>query len=350
MHLLLVVALLRVLRWSRAARRTRPEPLPPPPEGSTTVTTRDGVLLHAQVGGIASDTTVVLAHGFLARSVEFDLQWQALGRVARLVRYDHRHHGRSEVRADEVTVEQLADDLADVVAALAPTGRVVLVGHSMGGMAVLSLAVRHPSVVDRVCGVALLATGAGHYLDGHRVEDAFRWGARRHLLAPALWVLRRLAPLAERARVRHSPVMRRATRALVFGTTDVDPASLSQVQSLLEEPPLTVLSAFHGSLLRNDVRDGLAPLAGRPVLVLTGTEDRLVRPEHSRRMAADLREAGADVELVEVDGAGHAVNQTRPSEVNAALLRLLERAAQSPETSRRAVSNIATSSSSICSG
>jgi pimeloyl-ACP methyl ester carboxylesterase len=61
-------------------------------------------------------------------------------------------------------------------------------------------------------------------------------------------------------------------------------------------------------------------LRGLPVLVLTGSDDRITRPEHSRRMAEDV---GASAELVIVPGAGHVVNQTRPVETNAALDRLL---------------------------
>jgi pimeloyl-ACP methyl ester carboxylesterase len=57
--------------------------------------------------------------------------------------------------------------------------------------------------------------------------------------------------------------------------------------------------------------------------VLTGGDDRLIAPEHSRRLAADL---GPGTELVVVPGAGHVVNQTRPDETNAALDRLLTRA------------------------
>ena len=64
-----------------------------------------------------------------------------------------------------------------------------------------------------------------------------------------------------------------------------------------------------------------------PVLVLTGSDDRLTRPEHSRRMARDI---GSSAELVVVRGAGHVVNQSRPVETNAALDRLLNRVRSAP--------------------
>ncbi|MCW2501010.1 MAG: hypothetical protein JWN87_2686 [Frankiales bacterium] len=321
-------ALLLGLAWTanqvRWARHTRPEPLPPPPAGSHTLTTADGTRLHAQVGGRAdATTTVVLIHGFLARTLEFDMQWNSLGDRARLIRYDHRNHGRSDHTGDPITVETLAGDLAAVITELAPSGKVVLVGHSMGGMTTLGLAAFHPDLfAERVAGVALLATGAGHFIEGHRWENLFRWASRRHLLAAHLLGIRLVAPVLEQLRPRRTHVMRRATRKVIFGSDDVDPATLTMTQALLEEPPLATLASLHGSLLRNDALEALAMLRTVPVAVITGGEDKLTRPEHSARMAADI---GPTAELVTIPGAGHVLNQTRPVEVNAALHRLLDR-------------------------
>jgi pimeloyl-ACP methyl ester carboxylesterase len=285
---------------------------------------RDGTELHAQVGGRAdADTTVVMVHGFLARTLEFDMQWNSLGDRVRTVRYDHRNHGRSQRASAALTVEVLADDLAEVICQLAPRGDVVLVGHSMGGMTVLTLAARHTALfAERVRGVALLATGAGHFISGHRWENAFRWVSRQGLLGPPLLALRLAAPALEHLRPRRTHLLRWATKQVVFGREDVDPATLTMTQELLEEPSLGTLASLQGSLLRNDARHGLSALKGMPVLVITGSDDRLTRPEHSVRMAQEL---GPQAELVMVSGAGHVLNQTRPVEVNAALHRLLDR-------------------------
>jgi pimeloyl-ACP methyl ester carboxylesterase len=316
-----VLGLLNLLRW---AHRTRPDPLPPAPTGSETVTATDGTPLHVQVGGLAaSDVTMVFVHGFLARTIEFDAQWQYFSGKARLVRYDHREHGRSGGRARVIDIETLADDLACVLRACVPDGAVLLVGHSMGGMTSLALAKGHPDLVrKRVRGIALLATGAGHYIAGHRWENLFRWLSRHRLLAPQLGTLRLLAPALERVRPRRTHRMRAATRHLLFGRTDADPATVAMTQELLEGPPLSTLASLQGALLRHDVVDVLPRWAQVPALVLTGSDDLLTRPEHSTRMAADL---GPGAEHVVVPGAGHVVNQTRPVETNAALDRLLTR-------------------------
>ncbi|MCU1592894.1 MAG: Alpha/beta hydrolase [Frankiales bacterium] len=318
---LVTLGVLNQVRW---AHRTRPEQLPEPPSGSTCVTASDGAVLHAEVGGQSdAATTVVFLHGFLARSSEFDMQWSDVSRRARTVRYDHRQHGRSARSGNAVEIERLAWDAADVIAQLVPEGDIVLVGHSMGGMTILALAERCPELfTSRVRGVALLATGAGHCIEGHPWENLFRRVSRRGLLAPGLLGLRLVAPALEQARPRRTHTMRWVTRKLLFGTADVDPAVLTMTQSLLEEPPLSTIASLQGSLLRHEAREGLAAIRHLPVQVVTGSADRLTRPEHSVAMASAL---GENAELVVLPGVGHVLNQTRPTEVSAALHRLLDR-------------------------
>src|SRR3954466_13257909 len=95
-----------------AGRRRRPDrgPMPrvpgpvpvlpsldePPPPGSRTVRTDDGVDLHVEGDGRGhAALTVVLSHGFTARLAEWELQREALRGRARLVLWDQRGHGRS---------------------------------------------------------------------------------------------------------------------------------------------------------------------------------------------------------------------------------------------------------------
>ena len=79
-----------------------------------------------------------------------------------MVFYDQRGHGQSaEASPDTYTVEQLGKDLETVLAVMAPTGPVVLVGHSMGGMTVLSHARQFPQrYPTRIVGVALISSAA----------------------------------------------------------------------------------------------------------------------------------------------------------------------------------------------
>src|SRR5205085_1418749 len=126
-----------------------------------TVAGADGVALDVTVEG-AGAVTVVLVHGWTLDSRAWGPVAAALAPSARVVRYDHRGHGRSAaVDPATMTIDQLADDLAVVIAAVAPDGPLVLAGHSMGGMTLMALADRHPGVLARVRGVALVATASG---------------------------------------------------------------------------------------------------------------------------------------------------------------------------------------------
>ncbi|MCA1720902.1 MAG: alpha/beta hydrolase [Actinobacteria bacterium] len=214
--LALLVALLGALAaWARRSRTQPPMPGIEPDERRT-VPADDGTTLNIELGGRGdAPLTVVFSHGFLARSGEFDPQWESLLGRARLVRYDHRGHGRSGPSRGASDLEQLGRDLGHVLDAAAPTGPVVLVGHSMGGMTIMALAEQRPELFgDRVVGVMLLATGAGHTITGHPVENAARLLSRRGLFGPALLLLRLLAPVQERLRPRNTWLMRRITRHL----------------------------------------------------------------------------------------------------------------------------------------
>ena len=81
----------------------------------------------------------------------------------RCVWVDQRGHGRSG-RGSEGShdIDRLGVDLEQVLAAAAPEGPVVVVGHSMGGMTVLALADQRPDLFDdRVVGAGLLCTSSG---------------------------------------------------------------------------------------------------------------------------------------------------------------------------------------------
>ena len=295
----------------------------PPPPGSRTVTTDDGVDLHVEVDGDgAAPLTVVLSHGFTARLAEWELQRAALRRRARLVLWDQRGHGRSGwTRLTAATIDRTGRDLGQVLDAAVPTGPVVLAGHSMGGMSVMALARQRPELFGtRVVGVFLLATSNVGLVESGPLGRAVKLVRRLGLLPLYLWLLQLFAPLLERFRLRGTSVGRRAVRRLLFGENDAHPHDVRMVQDLLEETPLPVTMAFYATLLDHDEHASLEVLRRVPVTVVAATHDRLTPAAHGRAIAAAI---GA--ELVVVPGAGHSVNLTRPQVVDEALLALLDR-------------------------
>ena len=145
------------------------------PTEALIVTTEDGVALHVEID--APDTTslsrrhlagrtptVVLVHGFALTMQSLVLQRRSLKHSGfRVVSYDQRGHGRSGMPdLERCTIDQLGRDLAAVLDATCTSGPVVLVGHSMGGMTIMSYAGQHRDVVrDRVLAVALVSTSPG---------------------------------------------------------------------------------------------------------------------------------------------------------------------------------------------
>ncbi len=88
---------------------------------------------------------VVFVHGGAQNAHTWDTVALALGRPALAV--DLPGHGQSGWRDDGVyTPQQLADDIAGMVALHAGTARAV-VGMSLGGLASMELAIRHPELV-----------------------------------------------------------------------------------------------------------------------------------------------------------------------------------------------------------
>jgi len=302
-----------------------PAPTGPPPPGSRTVVTDDGVPLHVEVDGDGSaPVTVVFSHGFTARLVEWELQRAALRDRARLVLWDQRGHGRSGwTKLTKATIDRTGRDLGQVLDATTPTGPVVLAGHSMGGMSVMALARQRPELFgDRVVGVFLLATSAGGLVETGVLGLAVKLIRKLRLLTLYLRFLQLIAPLLERFRRRGTALGRRVTRRLLFGADDADLGSVRLVQDLLEETPLPVAMAFYATFLDHDETAALEVLRRVPVTVVAATHDRLTPEAHGRQIAELV---GEGAELVVVPGAGHSVNLTRTGIVDRAFTDLLDR-------------------------
>ena len=124
----------------------------------------DGVQIHAEVDeGPRKTPTVVFIHGWVETLDVWHYQRLALRNKVRMVFVDLRSHGLSErSHGHNSSIEQLADDLIVVIAALVPKGPIILVGHSLGGMTIMGLADVKPELFGkRVKGVVLVATSSG---------------------------------------------------------------------------------------------------------------------------------------------------------------------------------------------
>ncbi|WP_328294674.1 alpha/beta hydrolase [Kineococcus sp. NBC_00420] len=310
----------------RPARRHRPtvrgEELQSLTGEPVEVETDDGVRLHVEVDPAdrPDAPTVVFQHGYALTADSWHFQRLALRGRYRLVLPELRGHGRSaRGPAGPVTIARLADDLGQVIDAVAPDGPVVLVGHSLGGMTVMELTVRRPDLLDRLEGVALVATSAG----GMAAVDHGLPMLGHHLVRWAELALERAAgrtDVLERSRRVGGDLEQRLVRHWNFAGP-VTPELLRLAARMMAGTPVDVIADLLPAFGTLDEREALANLAGRPVLVLAAERDLMTPAAHGREIA----EAVPGAEHVLVRGAGHLLMLEHPSVVTARLERLLER-------------------------
>ena len=97
----------------------------------------------------AGKPAFVFVHGWTGDRSHFAPQAEHFAGRHRVVSVDLRGHGESDKPQGQYPIAAYADDLAYMIEQLG-LGRVVAVGHSMGGMAVLQLAAAHADSVAAI--------------------------------------------------------------------------------------------------------------------------------------------------------------------------------------------------------
>ncbi|MQY30156.1 alpha/beta fold hydrolase [Nocardia aurantia] len=309
---------LRAHRVGLRTRRYTTAAFNPPAVASeaTAVTAADGTRLRVHAYGPADGDVVVLVHGWTCCLEYWNPQINAFAGNYRMVAYDLRGHGGSDLGPVPPTPELLADDLAAVLTAvLRPGQRAVLVGHSLGGMTIQAWAARHPErVAEQASAVVLTNTAPGNLIAETTVLPVFnrgliplpqglgRWGLAAQLLFPPI------------------PPVRWAFRRQVMtlaSTGDVADFALSIVRSC----PATVRGMF-GLLLGDLALGRAAENLTVPTTVIAGDRDDLTPPVHSRRLVEMLTRAGS-FDAYRVLHTGHLGNVEAYAEFNAELERVL---------------------------
>lgn len=292
-----------------------------PPGRQVFVRSPDGTRLHTEVFGPEHGYPIVLAHGITCAIRVWANQIVDLAGDYRVIAYDHRGHGRSDVppRRGNYGLNFLATDLDAVLAAtLAPGERAVIAGHSMGGIAIMSWAQRYPQRVSQCAdAVALMNTSSGDLLRDVQFlpVPGPLVGSRVRTVGA---VLKQFggAPLVPGS-VQQT---RRFLAQLAVGR-NADPGISDLVFDLFATTP----PAGRGGWARALV-DSLGPKhisltnLTCPTLVIGSTKDRLLPIRAARRIAADAPNLASFVEL----SGGHMGPQEHPDEVNGQLRTLAE--------------------------
>lgn len=286
---------------------------PPVPARELTVTSADGARLHVEVHGPldGSDApAVVLVHGWTCSTAFWAAQTRELAVDHRVIAYDLRGHGRSPAGGLSYSTGVLADDLEAVLAGtLAPGEKVVIAGHSMGGMTVLAAAGRD-RFREHAAAVLLCSTGSSR-LVAESLVVPLRAGRAR------TWATRRI--LGTRAPL--GPVTPVARRILKYGTMGPGsaPHMVDACARIVHACPRAVRHAWSQVLDRLDLDHGVRELAV-PTAVLVGTADRLTPPVHARALAAALPHCAG---ITELPGLGHMTPVEAPELVSAKIRELV---------------------------
>lgn len=255
------------------------------------------VSLHYQLEGDPDAPVLMLSNSLGTTLAMWEPQMSLLLTQFRVLRYDQRGHGRSDVPAGPYSIEQLGQDALALLDHLA-LDRVDFCGLSMGGMTGMWLASHHP---DRIKHLVLCNTAAS------RLGTPEIWNSRLELLAregmagltPAIldrWFTRRFQERAPQAIER--------VRAMLLGTSALGyEANVMAIRDLDQLQDIAKINA--------------------PTLVIAGTQDGSTPPELGREITRRI--AGSC--YVELDAA-HLSNWERAAAFTLALMDFLDDAAR----------------------
>lgn len=269
------------------------------------VRTADGAELA--VWDLAGDgpeaPVVVLPHCWgCSHEVWLPVARRLRGQGFRVVLYDQRGHGISTRGTAPLTIEMLAHDLTAVLEAT-DVRDIVLAGHSMGGMTIMSLATHRPEVVrERAKATVLVSTAATS-----RGDRSAR-GAR---VASAMVA----SPVVTRAmQSKNGHVFVRSA----FGDNPVR-SHLDLTRDLFGACHGSVRGDFLLSISTTDLLEGVATMEV-PTTVMVGTRDALTLPKKADQIVATVPGA----RLVTLQNRGHMLPLEDPDAVTDEIVRAVK--------------------------
>lgn len=232
---------------------------------------------------------VLLVMGFGMSCAAWKPQIDGLSADHRVLTYDNRGSGRSELGPGLHGVRSLADDAAALLDHLG-WGDAHVIGVSMGGMVAQHLAIRHEG---RVRSLSLIATHPG--------------GGLRHTLPTP----RGLRWFVE-ANMRSGDARINALRQLLYPADAIGPSVPEATLKAISQTASARARLCHlASIITHDATEGLARLVV-PTLVVRPAQDLLVPPSNSDR----IHELMTSSRMVEFAEAGHGITSQCSARLN----------------------------------
>ena len=305
-----------VARRTFRARRSDPAVLEDlellPPEDLGPVRSFDGTPLAVRAAGDPSAPCLVFVHGFGLDMTTWRHQWPELADRFRCVLLDLRSHGRSGAAASgDLSPGAFGRDVLAVLATVDRNRGTVVVGHSMGGIAMLAAAEVDPHAVGAdVRGAVFVGAASGDLLRGALGSLT---GAIRPTLGSVRSAFRGLDAVRRSVLSGPSDVGHLVTRLTQFGP-DAPHEAVDHVAMLAARARPELWRDGLPELVDVDLGHVVQHLRA-PTLVLVGEHDRVTPVRAARALA----EALPDGRLEIVRGAGHIPMLERPEEVTAAI-------------------------------
>ncbi len=217
-----------------------------------------GVRLHYRVDGDPAAPPLVLSNSLGASLEMWEPQMEALSAHFRVLRYDTRGHGESEVAPGPYTIATLGGDVVALLDALA-VRRAHFCGLSMGGMTGMWLGVNAPERIDRL----VLANTAA------KIGTADMWNARIDAIRSG--GIAAVAPAV---------LARWFTPAVLDRPTPL----VARLRASFERTSVDGYVACCAAVRDMDQRDAL-PRIRAPTLVIAGSLDLSTPPDDGRYLA-----------------------------------------------------------------
>lgn len=251
--------------------------------------------------GISTAQPVVFIHGFPFTHKMWMVpggQTEAMSGMNRLVAYDVRGHGDSEIGAGIYTIEFLVDDLIALMDHL-KLRQPIVVGLSMGGYIALRAVERHP---NRFKALVLCSTKADPDSNEVKIKRSISIKMIRN----------------DGIRLFAEEFMK---RAVAPETIETKPEAVRTLQSMIERTsPLSLCGTLVALAARTDTNPMLKTLQC-PVLIIQGEKDTIVSTAEARAM----KELIPNAELQIIPKAGHISNIETPEEFNKHLIDFIRR-------------------------
>ncbi len=255
----------------------------------------NGVRLAYRIDGAEDAPTLVMVNSLGTNLHMWDSQVTQLSQSLRIVRYDARGHGASEVPAGYYSVEQLGRDLLALLDTL-QLENAHICGHSLGGATALWLTAQYP---DRVTSAIFANTGA-------RIGSEESWKTRINAVRAGGMAAILDAVLA---------------RFLSAEFRQRDPETTQLIRAMIEATDPTGYIGACAALRDADLREMVRTIRV-PALIIAGELDESTPPAQSHELHSTI----AGSQQVMICGVAHLSNVEQPEVFNQHVLAFLNRA------------------------